>query len=77
MKIMKSNMPRTGTKKTAGATHKNAEIPSGLYQRIATRAYEIYERRIGQSALDDWLQAEREILQDKPHRGGYAGAEQE
>jgi hypothetical protein len=77
MKSMKSNMPRTGTKKTAGATHKHAEIPSGLSQRIATRAYQIYERRIRESALDDWLQAEREILQEIPHRGGYAGAEQE
>jgi hypothetical protein len=32
-------------------------------QRIARRAHEIYEARGGQDgkALDDWLQAEREI----------------
>ena len=52
-------------------------MPSGLQQQIAKRAYEIYEGRIRQGALDDWLQAEREILEDKPHRGGYAGVEQE
>ena len=51
--------------------------PESLHNQIARRAYEIYERRISQGALDDWLQAEREILQEKPHRGGYAGAEQE
>lgn len=51
---------------------------------IAKRAFEIYERRIHQGALDDWLQAEREILKRNsgypevlPHRGGYAGPEQE
>jgi hypothetical protein len=29
------------------------------------RAREIYEQRIRQGALDDWLQAEREILKEK------------
>lgn len=48
-----------------------------LHQDIAKRAYEIYQRRIQKGALDDWLQAEREILQERPHRGGYAGVEQE
>ena len=55
-----------------------------LHNRIAKRAYEIYERRIRRGALDDWLQAEREILgkrkpwkPDLPHRGGFAAQEQE
>ena len=52
-------------------------MPESLHNQIVRRAYEIYERRIRQGALDDWLQAEREILQDKPHRGGYAGVEQD
>ena len=36
-------------------------------ERIAQRAYQIYEQRgDGQgSALDDWLQAEREILMER------------
>lgn len=33
-----------------------------LHQRIAVRAYELYERRSRVGPLDDWLQAEREIL---------------
>ena len=59
-------------------------MPERLHELIAKRAYELYERRICQGPLDDWLQAEQEILGDKkagnddrPHRGGYAGEEQE
>ena len=74
---MKANKRRTSTRKKAGAIRQDPEMPSGLHQQISKRAYEIYERRIRQGALDDWLQAEREILQDKSHRGGYAGVEQE
>lgn len=74
---MKPNKPRTATRKKAGSTREDSEMPSGLQQQIAKRAYEIYEGRIRQGALDDWLQAEREILEDKPHRGGYAGVEQQ
>jgi len=32
------------------------------HDRIAMRAYEIYQWRTRQGPLDDWLQAEREIL---------------
>lgn len=56
----------------------------GQHEQIARRAFELYERRTCQGALDDWLQAEQEILGQKntkkagrPHRGGYAGEEQE
>ena len=37
--------------------------PESRMNRIAIRAHEIYEARGGQNgkALDDWLQAEREI----------------
>lgn len=39
-----------------------------LHSRIQQRAYELYERRgYGHgSALEDWLQAEREILSQLP-----------
>ena len=36
-----------------------------LHTRIATRASETYEQRMRKGALDDWLQAEREILKEK------------
>ena len=59
-------------------------VSTTLHDRIAARAYEIYERRIRQSPLDDWLQAEQEILGqqktrnlDRPHRVGDASEEQD
>jgi len=36
-----------------------------LHDRIAARAYEIYERRTRQGPLDDWLQAEEEIIRQQ------------
>jgi outer membrane protein TolC len=69
---------KTRTKKTpVTTTHQNHSMQEALHQHIAQRAYEIYERRTRKGALDDWLEAEREILQERPHRGGYAGVEQE
>ena len=37
--------------------------PESRFERIAQRAYSLYERRGGQDgeSLEDWLQAEREI----------------
>lgn len=53
--------------------------PATLHEQIARRAYAHYERRIRQGPLDDWLQAEQEILGlqhtmkgDLPPRGGEA-----
>ena len=84
---MKSKKPKTTsrrpTRRLQPAPH-TPSVPENLHERIAVRAYEIYERRIRQGPLDDWLQAEREILgmleassSDRPHRGGYAAPEQE
>ena len=42
-----------------------ASASEDLHTRISTLALEIYELRIRQGALDDWLQAEREILKEK------------
>jgi len=87
---MKSKQPATSkTKRQSPASRSKpgAHTPSvsaTLHERIATRAFENYERRIRLGPLDDWLQAEREILgqkktrdADMPHRGGYAGEEQD
>lgn len=62
---MKANKPRTPTRKKPSGTGQDPEMPSDLHQQISKRAYEIYQQCIGQGALDDWLQAEREIRQDK------------
>ena len=84
---MKPNKSKITSRGPTRRTQQGSRTPSAsedLHERIAKRAYEIYERRIRQGALDDWLQAEREILghkktwsPDMPHRGGYAGQEQE
>jgi hypothetical protein len=81
MKAKKSKKTRqhTAPRATPGL---QTPVSDGLHEQIAKRAYELYERRIRQGALDDWLQAEREILRqeqtwnpDMPHRGGYASEE--
>lgn len=45
-------------------------LPSNAEERIRRRAYQLYEQR-GRTdgfALDDWLQAEREILRVQKQR---------
>ena len=61
-----------------------SSVSGDVYDAVVTRAHQIYVRRIRQGALDDWLQAEREILQQiKVHRpdvmqgGAYAAQELE
>jgi hypothetical protein len=86
---MKSKPPTTSKttgQRPARRTKPDSYTPSEsghLHERIATQAFEHYERRIRQGPLDDWLQAEQEILgqqnirsADRPHRGGYASEEQ-
>src|SRR5438132_14428560 len=68
---MKPRKPRATPKSKRPTSRKSpARAPSNanakelaLYERIAQRAYELYEQRGRQagSALEDWLQAEREI----------------
>lgn len=83
-------MKQKKSKNTVEPTVSRAKPPrptSGserLHEQIAERAYEVYERRVRQGALDDWLQAEQEILgrkktrkAERPHRGGYASEEQD
>jgi hypothetical protein len=41
-----------------------------LEHRIRQRAYQIYQARLDNAALYDWLQAEREILAEMRHFEG-------
>jgi len=85
MKSKQTTTSKTTGQRPARRTKPGAHTPSvsaTLHERIATRAFENYERRIRQGPLDDWLQAEQEILgqkntrhADMPHRGGYASEE--
>jgi hypothetical protein len=65
---MAGRAPVVAGRNKAEATPKEQEIrlitEEGLQERIRNRAHEIYLVRSGEggAALDDWLQAEREIL---------------
>jgi hypothetical protein len=64
----KPTTAKTPSQKPARRTQPDSPAPSlseDLHTRIATRACEIYEQRIRRGALDDWLEAEREILTEK------------
>ncbi|MEK7236293.1 MAG: DUF2934 domain-containing protein [Nitrospirota bacterium] len=68
LKPKKSTISKTASQKPARRTQPDSpapSVPEDLHARIAARASEIYEQRIRQGALDDWLQAEREILKEK------------
>ena len=59
---------KTPSQQSARRTQPDSPAPSvseDLHARISTRAREIYEQRIRLGALDDWLQAERDILKEK------------
>ena len=65
MKSKKPIQAMTTSQRPTRGTKPGAHIPAvsdTLHEQIAVRAYEHYERRIRQGSLDDWLQAEREIL---------------
>ena len=68
LKPKKPATSKTPRQKPARRTQPDSPAPSlseDFHARISTRAREIYEQRICQGALDDWLQAEREILTEK------------
>ncbi len=68
LKLKKPTTSKTASRKPVRRTQFKAPAPSvsdDLHPRIAMRASEIYEQRIRQGALDDWLQAERDILKEK------------
>ena len=71
LKLKKPTISKTSSRKSPRQSQPDslASFSSeALHARITTRAWEIYEQRIHQSALDDWLQAEREVLKEKRPR---------
>jgi hypothetical protein len=87
MKSKPPTKPTTTRQKPAPRTTPDSPTPyvsATLHERVAARAFEHYERRIRQGPLDDWLQAEQEILGQQntrsatmPESGGFAGEEQD
>ena len=71
MKSKQPTKPKTTRQRPAHRTKTDSHTPSvsaNLHERIATRTYENYERRIRQGPLDNWIQAEQEILGQKKTR---------
>jgi hypothetical protein len=71
MRFMKPKKSKPTSRKPARRTQRVPPTPAvreELHRRIATRAYEIYEQRVRQGPVDDWLQAEREIVKETPPR---------
>ena len=65
IKLKTPSKPKTLRQRPVRRTTPNSSTPAvstTLHERIDTRAREIYERRIRLGPLDDWLQAEQEIL---------------
>jgi hypothetical protein len=68
LKLKKSTTSKSPGQKPSRRTQHESPAPSvseGLHARITMRAREIYEERIRQGPLDDWLQAEWEILKER------------
>ena len=64
LKLKKPTRSKTPNQRPPRRTQPDSPVPfvsEDLHARIATRALDIYEQRIRQGALDDWLQAERDI----------------
>lgn len=55
---------RVATKK--GRAEKPIELPDGMWERIARKAYELWEQRGYQegNALRDWLDAEEIVMEE-------------
>ena len=65
MKPKKSKLTAQQLARRPKAGLQKISLSEDLHEQIAIGAYELYEWRIRQGALDDWLQAERDILRDR------------
>ena len=65
MKPKKSKVTTRQPARRAKAGRQKILPSEDLHEQIAKRAYELYESRVRQGALDDWLQAERNILRER------------
>ena len=53
-----------------GTNDRTTQAPNEIQEQIRHRAYELYEQRGGEDGreLDDWLQAEAEVIQSMEKR---------
>jgi Protein of unknown function (DUF2934) len=61
-------MLRLGREKKQQVLAQSVSSPNELQEKIAWRAYQLYEKggRVNGNDMDNWLRAEREILEERP-----------
>ena len=71
MKVLKSNTPNLAKRTLRTEPESMQKYSDEVRERIAKKAYELYEQRGRQDGqdIDDWLQAE-EIVMRKEHEAG-------
>ena len=71
MKVLKSNTPNLAERTLRAEPKFMQKYSDEVRERIAKKAYELYEQRGQQDGqdIDDWLQAE-EIVMRKAHEAG-------
>ena len=71
MKVLKSNTPNLAKRTLRTEPESMQKYSDEVRERIAKKAYELYEQRGRQDGqdIDDWLQAE-EIVMRKAHEAG-------
>ena len=71
MKVLKSNTPNLAKRTLRTEPESMQKYSDEVRDRIAKKAYELYEQRGRQDGqdIDDWLQAE-EIVMRKEHEAG-------
>ena len=71
MKVLKSNTPNLAKRTLRTEPESMQKYSDEVRDRIAKKAYELYEQRGRQDGqdIDDWLQAE-EIVMRKAHEAG-------
>jgi hypothetical protein len=62
LKVRKGNVPGNGK---PAMSERIAELPNGMWECIAKKAYELYEQRGRKEgrALEDWLDAETIVME--------------
>ncbi|MBA5866896.1 MAG: DUF2934 domain-containing protein [Nitrospira sp. CR1.3] len=57
---------KSGSTSSASAARRSIELPTGLWERISSKAYELWEQRGRREgdALRDWLEAEEIVMEE-------------
>lgn len=64
--VKSANKSKAAPIRSASSSRKRSEAPEGLWERIASKAYELWEQRGRPEghALRDWLEAEEIVMEE-------------